>query len=1366
MRLPVWYSLILAALLASVCFGQTGVADQPPFEAKPEALRKAFPEVQAGTDSVTVLLEEALFEYDAAGVQTLHYRTIFKVWTKEGAEAWDMVQQAWSPWDEDRPVVRARVVGPDGTVHELDPKTIADSPVTNSENAVVSDRKMIRAPLPALEPGSVVEQEVITREKTAGLGFGKLTYFYFGETVPVDRTHMRVRVPEALPFRFKVALLPDVKIHENTEGGWHEVDFVQGPMKPSEPIPAMLPPDVPRSPHIVFSTAKDWNAVASGYSAIVEKQIKGFHAAEYLPKFAAGASREKKIEAIIEKLNREIRYTGIEFGDASVVPRTPDEVLQRKYGDCKDKATLAVALLRAAGIEAHVALLLSSTGSDVEPDLPGMDVFNHAIVYAPGNPSLWLDLTDPDLRVGVVSPGNQGRLSLIARPETSSLLRTPELGAEENRVVESREFFLAELGRARVVETSETFGTVDRDYRGLLGGRTDKELRDDLKQYVDGTYGEAKIAKITTGDGEDLSKPFSLKIELEDAQRGMTGRTEAAVGIFVSGLASRLPSFFRKDPKDEKAEPKDKRAPRTQDFVIPEPYTYEWHYKITAPVGFRLRQLPEAKQEAVGLAGLSMTFSRESDTTVTGVFRFTIPKRRFTATEGAALRDAVLELDKRKAMLIYFDQIGETALASGNVKEALIEFDKLRKLHPNESLHSVQYARALLMAGAGESARAEARKAIAMQPSAAAYIQLAEILKNDLVGRSMEKGFDRDGAAEAYAKALELDPDDAATRANRAILLEYDRSGMRYGTGARLSDAIVEYQKILDKLAGLELPQNYPIALLKANRMAELRDYLRKQPDNATNQTLLVCAESVLNGSKAGIERAGEISGVTAKQQILASAGQTLITQRRYELAADLFEAAAAGAQNPAEVSNLIQVLRRTKPTEEISSVTAVPEDAVRIMMFRAAVLEGHEKDWAQSIDPLLMEEPDMDVKELRKGLASGRAKAQASGLTLEVSADLVNSAVRYSREGSDETGYVVRMTVPSTQALYFLVVKENQGYKIIGMSGVFGAVARLVLKLVDEGKVEQAGIWLDRVRQELPAGSGDDPLSKPLFSRLWQKAQASDSQNKDADSIRRAAVVLLVEARSKKAEEYLPILEAARTKTDGSANNILTAALADGYVLTKQYGKALTLGEALMKVLPQSPTALGIALRAAYAAESWPGGRRVADANLSRFSQDTNALRGTAAEALAAGDTERSKTISKQIIASGRAESVDYNQSAWADLVAGTVTQASLDTANQGVQSGGGTSPALMHTIAAVDAELGKASEARAVLLQRLKLQSSIDPSDDDWYVFGRIAEQYGRNAEAAAIYRRLQKPADERMIPSSSYALAQKRLKAVGSQ
>ena len=56
-------------------------------------------------------------------------------------------------------------------------------------------------------------------------------------------------------------------------------------------------------------------------------------------------------------------------------------------------------------------------------------------------------------------------------------------------------------------------------------------------------------------------------------------------------------------------------------------------------------------------------------------------------------------------------------------------------------------------------------------------------------------------------------------------------------------------------------------------------------------------------------------------------------------------------------------------------------------------------------------------------------------------------------------------------------------------------------------------------------------------------------------------------------------------------------------------------------------------------------------------------------------------------------------------------------------------------------------------------------EPNDDYWYAFGRIAEQYGEREIAIADYHKLEKPKAILAIPTSSYTLAQTRLKALGA-
>src|SRR5262245_19317920 len=126
----------------------------------------------------------------------------------------------------------------------------------------------------------------------------------------------------------------------------------------------------------------------------------------------------------------------------------PGETLKRKYGDCKDKSTLLVALLRAAEIPANVALLNVGGWTDADEELPGLGLFDHAIVEVPGNPEYWIDATDEFARLGQLPAGDQGRLALIAAEGTERLKRIPESSSEQNRMVEKREIRLAEHGPA------------------------------------------------------------------------------------------------------------------------------------------------------------------------------------------------------------------------------------------------------------------------------------------------------------------------------------------------------------------------------------------------------------------------------------------------------------------------------------------------------------------------------------------------------------------------------------------------------------------------------------------------------------------------------------------------------------------------------------------------------------------------------------------------------------------------------------------------------------------------------------------------------------------------------------------------------
>ncbi|UUZ48403.1 DUF3857 domain-containing protein [Massilia sp. B-10] len=60
----------------------------------------------------------------------------------------------------------------------------------------------------------------------------------------------------------------------------------------------------------------------------------------------------------------------------------PDQVLQRRYGDCKDKSLLMVSMLRELGIEASPVLVSTGQRKGLDKMLPSPLLFDHAIVRA------------------------------------------------------------------------------------------------------------------------------------------------------------------------------------------------------------------------------------------------------------------------------------------------------------------------------------------------------------------------------------------------------------------------------------------------------------------------------------------------------------------------------------------------------------------------------------------------------------------------------------------------------------------------------------------------------------------------------------------------------------------------------------------------------------------------------------------------------------------------------------------------------------------------------------------------------------------------------------------------------------------------
>jgi len=131
----------------------------------------------------------------------------------------------------------------------------------------------------------------------------------------------------------------------------------------------------------------------------------------------------EKARAIYNWVVTNIRYVGLEFGIAGFKPHSAQEVFNNKYGDCKDKATLLIAMYKAAGIPAFYALVGTREMGKLEKEIP-MSQFNHAIVVAKiGDELIWLDPTCEVASFGEIPGDDQEKLALVFFEDKAKFLK-------------------------------------------------------------------------------------------------------------------------------------------------------------------------------------------------------------------------------------------------------------------------------------------------------------------------------------------------------------------------------------------------------------------------------------------------------------------------------------------------------------------------------------------------------------------------------------------------------------------------------------------------------------------------------------------------------------------------------------------------------------------------------------------------------------------------------------------------------------------------------------------------------------------------------------------------------------------------------
>lgn len=202
--------------------------------------------------------------------------------------------------------------------------------------------------------------------------------------LPIDLVRFRMSWPDAIDMRLRGAgdiVVPPVR----TSGNRRSIEIVQRDLAVLT-APNGAPQRYQAGRYIEATDYANWEPLGTLMTPLYEtaatlRDDSAIHA-EIERIRAQTESPRERAEAVLTLVQDRVRYVALAMGEGGYVPATADETWARRYGDCKAKTALLLAMLRPLGIDAE-PVLANIDGRDGLPDLlPRVGQFNHVLVRA------------------------------------------------------------------------------------------------------------------------------------------------------------------------------------------------------------------------------------------------------------------------------------------------------------------------------------------------------------------------------------------------------------------------------------------------------------------------------------------------------------------------------------------------------------------------------------------------------------------------------------------------------------------------------------------------------------------------------------------------------------------------------------------------------------------------------------------------------------------------------------------------------------------------------------------------------------------------------------------------------------------------
>jgi len=383
---------------------------------------------------------------------------------------------------------------------------------------VYSDHREKHLPVPGLRPGDRLEYTAVwTQHHPLAPGHFWFEHRFDRATVVLTET-LEIDVPRDRALKRYVASGRDPLVAD--DAGRRSYRFVHEARREDVDAERRRLRDGFEGwrPDVALSTFRSWDELGAWYADLeLQARQPGATVQAKAHELTRGAASDsEKAQALYEYVATRIRYVSLSLGMGAVRPHPAEETLANGYGDCKDKHTLLAALLAAAGIPSHAALV--ATTRELEPAVPSLQ-FDHVIsVVTVGDGELWLDTTAEFAHFRWLWPAIRGKQALVVPPGGGARLREiPAADPTGGSVVVELEGRIDENGRLAAhlhqslrgdseVMTRTVFGLAPRDSwrEGLQDYLNRIESGRDLKPHLD----RYEIAEPTA-----VRAPFTIEMD-------------------------------------------------------------------------------------------------------------------------------------------------------------------------------------------------------------------------------------------------------------------------------------------------------------------------------------------------------------------------------------------------------------------------------------------------------------------------------------------------------------------------------------------------------------------------------------------------------------------------------------------------------------------------------------------------------------------------------------------------------------------------------------------------------------------------------------------------------------------------------------